>query len=222
MSRVRLSYQCNTQSITLDAERSEPPIEASASHDSHQSSDVLVDLLARCALEDQKALKQLYERTNAYLFGVAMRMLRQREAAEEVLQEAYIQIWRNASSYRPHLAKPMTWMTSILRYRTLDRIESERKKANTFENLDDDQSLDDFSSEEAGPESQHMHTQMAQQLKDCLHSLTDEIRLCVELAYIYGLSREEIAQRCKTKVNTIKSWLHRGAKRLKLCLQTQA
>ena len=78
--------------------------------------DELIALIARCAIRDQTALKDLFDRLGPYLNSVALRIVRSEDASNDVLQGSLIQIWQNASSYRPHLSKPLTWLTSIVRY----------------------------------------------------------------------------------------------------------
>jgi RNA polymerase sigma-70 factor (ECF subfamily) len=82
--------------------------------------DPLVALLAACAQGDRAAFEQLYRQTSAKLFGVALRIVRQEDLAEDVLQDCYIRIWNRAGDYREGLAAPMTWMASIVRNRSLD------------------------------------------------------------------------------------------------------
>src|SRR5258708_34251210 len=79
----------------------------------------LTALLAKCALRDRAALALLYQLTSPKLFGVALRIVRREDWAEDVLQECYLRIWDHAPSYRAGLASPMTWMTSIVRNRCL-------------------------------------------------------------------------------------------------------
>jgi RNA polymerase sigma-70 factor (ECF subfamily) len=94
-----------------------------------QDQDILVDLIARCALRDQRALKQLYEKVSPYLNRVAYNIMKSDDLANDVLQEAFVQIWHNAGDYRPDKAKPLTWLTSITRYRALDRLAKEQRHA---------------------------------------------------------------------------------------------
>ncbi|MFL0805089.1 MAG: sigma-70 family RNA polymerase sigma factor [Agarilytica sp.] len=180
----------------------------------------LVALVARCAIKDQAALKRLFERVGPYLNAVAYRILRQDDAANEVLQEAFLQIWDNAATYRPHTAKALTWMTSILRYRALDRLDKERRLNNRFI-VTDEQDVFDASGQQNSPEHEIAGTQMDGQIIGCLAQLNDKISASIKLAYIHGYSRDEIAQKFDTNVNTIKSWLRRGSERLKQCLETQ-
>lgn len=181
------------------------------------SDDELINLIARCALRDQAALKQLFERVSPYLNAIALRILKSRESSNEVLQEAFLQIWNNAGSYRPHLAKPLTWMASITRYRALDWLDKEVRKDKLTSPIDE---MEDIS---GGDEPEHKLgvNQLRFHLHQCLTTLGDNIKRSIELAYLYGHTREEIAETFSTNTNTVKSWLHRGAERLKLCLEAK-
>lgn len=181
-------------------------------------SDELINLIARCAIRDQAALKLLFERVGPYLNAIAWRILNSKELTNEVLQEAYLQIWNNASTYRPHLAKPLTWMASITRYRALDRLAQEKRIHDKFIPPPDDMEHEPGDDE---PEKNVSAGQLRFHLHQCLTTLSDNIKRSIELAYLYGYSREEIAETFSTNTNTVKSWLHRGAERLKLCLEAK-
>lgn len=177
----------------------------------------LINLIARCALRDQAALKRLFERVSPYLNALAWRILKSRELSNEVLQEAFLQIWNNAASYRPGLARPLTWMASITRYRALDRLDKETRITSKTTHIDD---MDDAPGGDE-PEQSVGASQLRFHLHQCLTTLGDNIKRSIELAYLYGYSREEIAQQFATNTNTVKSWLHRGAERLRLCLESK-
>jgi RNA polymerase sigma-70 factor (ECF subfamily) len=87
---------------------------------SDPNGDILAPLIERIAIHDTAALRELYELTSPRLFGQVIRMLGRREWAEEVLQEAFINIWRFASDYRQSVSAPMAWMVAIVRHRALD------------------------------------------------------------------------------------------------------
>lgn len=178
----------------------------------------LINLIARCAIRDQVALKLLFDSVGPYLNAVVYRILKSEEATRDVLQEAFLQIWNNAGTYRPHLANPLTWMASIARYRALDRLDVEKRLRERFVSADHDYSLEDHVSGH-NPEQEVSAHQLQFDLHRCLLTLSDNIKRSVELAYLYGYSREEIALKFETNTNTVKSWLHRGAERLKLCLE---
>lgn len=182
--------------------------------------DELINLIARCALRDQRALKLLYEGLSPWLNAVAFRILKSAELSNDVLQEAFVQIWNNAASYRPDKARPLTWICSILRYRALDRLENERKHNKHRIHEDELHALDSYA-DKNNLEETILNSQVSGHIEDCLQILSDRIGASIKLAYLYGYSREEIAERYATPVNTVKSWLHRGAEKLKQCLETK-
>lgn len=173
-------------------------------------------LLAKIALGDQQAFKQLYDATASKLNGIAYRILNHVDSANEVLQEAFVQIWNKASEYRADLAEPMTWMASIVRYRAYDRIKFEKRR---IEGSQIRAELDDFESIADNNSAQPLMCEMGQQLEDCLQKLDQFQQKAILMAYYYGSSREEIATHFETPINTVKSWLRRGLVRLQVCLQ---
>jgi len=180
----------------------------------------LAALIARCALRDQRALKELYDRVSPFLNGIAYRVLHSDELSNEVLQEAFVQIWQNAESYREHLAKPLTWMASIVRYRALDKLQAEKRHRNRVDYEQETSALENLESNES-PDGDYANAQLQAHIKECLDKMNDKVRESIELAYLKGYSREELAEHFNTKVNTVKSWLHRGSERLKQCLSTK-
>jgi RNA polymerase sigma-70 factor (ECF subfamily) len=181
----------------------------------------LETLLARCALRDTAALKALYDRLGGYFNAIAFRLLKLEDLSNDVLQEAFVQIWQNAGTYRADLAKPLTWMASIVRYRALDRLAKEKRHWQR-ELVDDADSaiLENIGGGEE-PEQVVQDHKVKGLIKSCLEILSERNRRCVELAYLEGYSREELAEMYNTNTNTIKSWLHRSAERLKSCLETK-
>ena len=179
--------------------------------------DELINLLAHCALKNQSALKQLYDKVAPFLNGVAYRILQSDELSNEVLQESFIQIWQNAASYRENKAKPLTWMTSIVRYRAIDKFHAEKRHRNRIDAEQESTVLEQLPSSEE-PENDYAKTQIQAHIQECLSTMNTKISQCIELAYLNGYSREELAHHFDTKVNTIKSWLHRGSEKLKQCL----
>jgi RNA polymerase sigma-70 factor, ECF subfamily len=97
------------------------------------SIDSLAELLSRCARGDEPAFARLYRQTAPTLFSLLLRMVKRRDWAEEILQEAFVNIWHHAGDYQPHQSAPMTWMTSIVRYRALDWLRHRRSEASLEE-----------------------------------------------------------------------------------------
>ena len=175
----------------------------------------LEDLLAKCALGDRTAFANLYQVSASKLNGIAYRIVNNIDSANEVLQEAYVQIWNNAGEYRVDKAEPMTWMASIVRYRCYDRIKYEQRR---IEGAQIKADLENFDSIESQQKDGVLLCELNQQLEQCLANLEAIQRKAILMAYYYGFSREEIASQFDTPINTIKSWLKRGIGRLQVCL----
>lgn len=174
----------------------------------------LAALLAACGLRDRAAFKRLYRLTSPKLFGVAARILRRDEWAEEVLQDCYVSIWHNAQNYAPNLAQPMTWMTSIVRNRCLDWL---RRPALEVPDVDD-QIAGTTESSAPGPLDELERSIEASSVKRCLDGLDAKQRQSVALAFYDGLSHSEIASRLGAPLGSAKTWVRRGLARLKTCL----
>jgi len=179
--------------------------------------DPLAGLLAACANRDQAAFSRLYQASSAKLYGVALRILRREDWAEEVLQECYVSIWAHAPDYRPALAAPMTWMTSIVRNRCLDWLRRPRPEV-----ADPDGAiLESVESENPGPLAQLEQAKDAQALARCLKGLEARQRQAIALAFYDGLSHSELASHLREPLGTVKTWVRRGLLRLKDCLELQ-
>lgn len=172
-------------------------------------------LLAKCALGDRNAFAQLYDVSASRLNGVAYRILNNIDSANEILQEAFVQIWNKASEYRADKAEPMTWMSSIIRYRAYDRIKYEKRRIEGSQKRAD---IENFDSIESGQKDGALMCEMNQQLEVCLATLDNTQRESILMAYYFGYTREEISSQFDAPINTVKSWLRRGIERLQQCL----
>jgi RNA polymerase sigma-70 factor (ECF subfamily) len=172
----------------------------------------LAELLKASAAGDRAAFRRLYDATAPKLFGIVLRITRDRSQAEEVLQETYVRVWRNAERYLPEAGQPMAWLTAIARNRAIDRIRSERVSPSSAPGAGDD-----ALAQLAAPGG--TDPAMREALRRCLAGLDAEARACVVLAYCTGLSREELAERFNRPVGTIKTLLHRSIKLLRTCLE---
>ena len=176
----------------------------------------LAALLQASARGERLAFKQLYDATSPKLFGIILRMSRSRASAEEVLQDVYVKIWRNASRYQPDTGSAMGWLATIARNRAIDVL---RQRVEVTMPATED-GLDWFErvSENRDREAELLD---ANALRHCLGQMEQEKRACIMLAYYEGYSREELGVRFSQPVNTIKTWLHRGLAALKICMETQ-
>ncbi|MCG8311994.1 MAG: RNA polymerase sigma factor [Pseudomonadales bacterium] len=180
----------------------------------------LENLLARCALRDQNALERLYQTTAAYLNGVAYSIVGSTDESNDVVQEAFLQIWDNAENYTANKGSPLTWMTSIVRYRALDKLKSENRHRNRPGHEEESDILANIPSDKT-EEGQYMQFRLNQQLQKCLEAMNEKFRKSLEMAYLYGYSREELADMLGANINTVKSWLRRGSDALKQCMEGQ-
>ena len=184
--------------------------------------EALKQLLAACARRDSAAFARLYEATSAKLFGVAIRILRREDWAEEVLQDCYVNIWNHASKYSAALSAPMTWMTSIVRNRCLDWLRRPNLEVVLGDEEDGGNPIDAQASEAPGPLDELSRTSEARALADCLARLEVKQRQAVMLAFFNGLSHSELAAHLREPLGTVKTWVRRGLIHLKGCLESTA
>ncbi|MEV4778150.1 sigma-70 family RNA polymerase sigma factor [Burkholderia sp. LMU1-1-1.1] len=181
----------------------------------------LVDLLQRVSLQDHAAFKQLYDLTSAHLYGVAMRFVRQRELADEILQDAFINVWQQAGSYAATLSTPMTWLITIVRNKALDRLRKGKLESDNTSSLEDN-SPDQYHEEEvehADPHELFAAATEKLEVHRCLSLLDPPQRQSLALAYYNGLSHSELAAQLQVPLGTAKAWIRRGLDRLKKCLE---
>jgi RNA polymerase sigma-70 factor, ECF subfamily len=173
----------------------------------------LVVLIAGVAKGDDAAFDRLYAATRAKLYGVVLRILRRADLADEVMQDAYLRIWRSAGEFDPGRATPITWMVAIARNRALDVV---RKKGEA--SIEEETQVTEAASDEPSPLARHEMTDQLRRLLACLGDLDEERRRLVLLAYYSGWSREQLAEKFETPVNTVKTWLRRSLLQIRECL----
>jgi RNA polymerase sigma-70 factor (ECF subfamily) len=175
-------------------------------------------LLSRVALGDRSAFRQLYDATSAPLFGVAIRIVNRRDRAEDVLQDAFVNVWHRAGTYAAGASQPMTWLTAIVRNRALDMLRSETLR--TTESLDDEETGETKEPPDDRPDPLGLLEQAADALsiRGCLAEIQGPQRQCLALAYYHGLSHSEVAARLAAPIGSVKVWIRRGLERLKRCL----
>jgi RNA polymerase sigma-70 factor (ECF subfamily) len=177
--------------------------------------ETLNRLVAATAVADQAAFAELYGLTRRKLFGVALMVLRRRDLAEDVLQEAYVRVWRSASRFDPARGSAITWMATIVRNLAIDVKRSPAAIATDDAALmvipfNGRSALDEI---EAGDD--------ARRLRRALETLDPMKRKLVIAAYIQGQSREQLAARFGAPVNTIKTWLRRAVIDMRAALEAE-
>jgi len=188
----------------------------------HPTDAELMQLLDRIAAHDEAALKTLYEQTSSKLFGLALRVLGHRDWAEDVLQEAFITIWRVAGDYRASLSPPTAWMGLIVRSRALDLLRRRSAdRAHLTHALDDD-IAHSIEGDSPNPMDTTQASEQAFALHQCLGRLENKQREVVSLAYLRDLSHGELAEQLRLPLGTVKTWIRRGLDQLRNCMARYA
>lgn len=175
----------------------------------------LADLLIRTAGHDRAAFADLYDATSARVFGLILRVLRDRGYAEETLQEVYLQVWQKAEGFDPAAGSALSWMMTIAHRRAVDRVRSEEAASR--------RSTDYSVSNLELPSDSVAESVVSREERDdvvfCLGSLTSTQRQSIELSYYGGLTYRQVAERLDAALPTVKSRIRDGLRRLKQCLE---
>lgn len=177
-----------------------------------QSSSDISDLIARCALRDRQAFRDLYQRTSAKLFGVSLRILRDRAEAEEALQEVYVKIWQRADRYVAGGYSPISWLVAVARNHALDVLRARKPVT------DDIDAALDVADGAPDPEQSALESGERARIDGCLGELEEPKADAVRGAYLDGFSYEELAARHNVPLNTMRTWLRRSLIKLRECL----
>ena len=177
--------------------------------------DALASLLAAAATGDRGAFAEVYRATSARFFGIALSLLRRRGQAEEVLQEAYLTIWRKAALYQADKGSAEAWMAAIVRHRAIDRLRAGRR------NPVDLAAPDDVDDSTAGLPFGQIPADSAldESVRQCLARLGDNQRKAILLAFYHGMTHEELAVQLDAPLGTVKSWVRRGLMQMKELLE---
>ena len=174
----------------------------------------LAQLLSRSALGDRAAFAELYRATASKLFAVSLRIVRERPLAEEALQDSFVNIWNHASDYAQAKSAPTTWMTAIVRNRSLDIVRRSREQPDVDEAL-----TANLVDESAAPARDAQARAEAHALERCLEKLDAEQRQTIALAFYHGLTHSELAAHLRRPLGTVKTHIRRGLARLRECLE---
>jgi RNA polymerase sigma-70 factor (ECF subfamily) len=169
--------------------------------------------LRACARRDREALRRIYEVEGPYLLGVALRILRRRDLAEEAVHDAFVEVWQKAASFDPDRGAAPAWMAAIVRHRAFNIL---RKRSR--ETLVEPGDLVDLPDLAAGPAEALARVSADDALRECLEVLDDDKRLCILLAYVDGYSHSQIAARLEAPLGTVKARIRRGLLALRECL----
>ncbi len=172
--------------------------------------DTLNELLTACAEGDRSAFARLYKLSAPMMFAIALRTLRQRDLAEEVLQDAFIAIWNKAAQFDPDRGQAMAWMITIVRRKAIDTLRAKGRQPKVTATLED--------LAEVLPDPAASKPSFAGAMEQCQERLKVQQQQAIRMAYYYGLTHEELAVQLKSPLGTTKSWVRRGLLQMKECL----
>lgn len=191
-------------------------------------SDALAGTLGRVALGDRAAFGELYRATSAHLFGVILRIVTDRAAAEDLLQEVYVNLWRAAEGFDPARSSPIAWLTSIARHKAIDGLRRRKTEVRTVATAvggDDEPERDllaEWPADAPGPLERLLEAAERRRIAHCVGRLSAEQQQCIALAYYLGLTHGEIARHLAQPLGTVKSWVRRALLALRDCLAAAA
>lgn len=176
--------------------------------------DDIETMIARISMGDRAAFSALYDATSAKLFGVCLRVLKDRTDAEEVLQDVFVRIWHKAGTYRANGYSPMTWLITVARNLAIDRL---RRRKAPARDVDD---MHDLADAGPTPEAEAIRSDDAARLDACLDELEPDRADAVRGAYLDGDSYQDLAERFGVPLNTMRTWLRRSLLKLRDCLSS--
>jgi RNA polymerase sigma-70 factor (ECF subfamily) len=172
---------------------------------SDEESCLDITLIERIVRRDQSAVAELYDRHNRLLYGLILRIVRDRSEAEDVLQEVFVAVWNRAETYNGALGCPAAWLVRVARNRAIDRMRSSTVRQRT---------LDTVSAAEPpateSPEATAALGEMQVAVKNALARLPPDQRLLIQEAYFLGLTQSELSDRHRLPLGTVKTRMRTG------------
>lgn len=174
-----------------------------------------VELLQRIASGDRDAFAALYDRFSGPLYGTALRIVREPAEAQDVVHDAFVTLWEKAATFEHERGTAFSWAVTLVRNRAIDRVRMRRRRAELLaESAPGDLGLDEDRGASSGSEAAATSDD-ARVLRDAVATLPAEQKRALELAYFSGLTQEEIAQKLREPLGTVKARIRRGLLKLR-------
>ncbi|MFF9853984.1 ECF RNA polymerase sigma factor SigK [Streptomyces litmocidini] len=190
------------------------PIPFNGSRPADTDRDVLTDVMQRVARGDKQAFSALYDALAPLVFGIVLKVVRDRAQSEEVAQEVMIDLWRQAARYRPDAGAVTSWAATIAHRRAVDRVRSVQA---TSDREQAQAAREHTTAYDAVAEQVETRLE-SEQVRRCMRGLTELQRQAVTLAYYQGLTYREVAEALRTPLPTIKTRMRDGLIRLRDCM----
>jgi RNA polymerase sigma-70 factor (ECF subfamily) len=179
--------------------------------------DLWAGVVRQVAESNEAALARLYDGTSPMVYGLAMRVVRDPSAAEDITLEVYLQVWRKAASYDPARGEVLPWLATLARSRAIDYLRSRKARRAEFE--DSIHEIAELRDSRTHPELECMTAENSRLVHSALSQLSSELREVIELAYFSELSHSEIAQQTDLPLGTVKTRIRIGMMNLRKSLQ---
>lgn len=174
-------------------------------------------VIRRVAKGDMAAFQRVYDAFSGILYSLAVRMLERPEDTEELLQEVFLKIWRDAEDYDPRRGAPLAWAITITRHKAIDKIRSTARRLRLYEAAEAEAKNESVAVPQ--PVTDAESSENAQAVRESLGRLDPEVRESIELAFFGGLSHSQIAARLSLPLTTVKSRIRRAMMQLRQSLR---
>jgi len=178
-----------------------------------------VELLQKIAAGDRQALAELYDRYERMVYGLAWRLMQDAQLAEEIVQDVFTRVWQKGQSYDPDQGKFSTWLLQVTRNRALDVLKSRKRRQQ--ETLQDDAQWRDVRDEAPTTEDAVLVNLQRQEIRDALETLHEDQQAVIRWMYFQGLTQQEVSERYKIPLGTVKSRVRLALNRLKQTMEMQ-
>jgi RNA polymerase sigma-70 factor (ECF subfamily) len=187
------------------------PVDEPENPERDQERDIA--LLQKIAAGDRSAFAEFYDQHSTLMFSVASRILNDAGDAEDVLQEAFVQIWEKAKNFDPKLGKASSWAAILVRNKAIDRIRASQRRSRLAEEAGAELAIA-AEGQDTANEAIHGHDK-TKLIQSAIVELPDEQRRAIELAYFSGLTQNEISEKLHEPLGTIKARIRRGLLKLR-------
>lgn len=180
-----------------------------------ESADDAMELIGLIAAGDRGAFERFYDRYSPSVFALALRMLNHRAAAEDLVQDVFLQVWKNASRFDARRGQPEAWLLTVARNRAIDRLRADGSARQGVKLYRDQHSVPNVESPSV------IQNEDRRSVHAALTMLNEDQRRVLEMAYFDGLSQSEIAERLNAPLGTVKSRMRIGMERLRQHLHAE-